>query len=88
MSISTPHNINYANLAPSVMPLDNLGAEKLGTENNGITQDVNWHNLRQVIAASSGFETWSDSRSVGAVDHNLDELVRRYLRETLETLAY
>ena len=36
MSISTPHNINYANLAPSVMPLDNLGAEKLGTENNGI----------------------------------------------------
>ncbi|MFN5855686.1 MAG: hypothetical protein ACK456_07270 [Pseudanabaenaceae cyanobacterium] len=86
MSISTPHNIDHA--TPNVMPLNNLATENLGSKDGSMTQDVTWHNLRQVIAASSGFETWSDSRAVGTVDRNLDELVRRYLRETLETLAY
>lgn len=49
-----------------------------------------WENLKQAIAASSGFQRWqleqnNDSRFSGL---NLDHLVRRYLRETLETLAY
>jgi hypothetical protein len=49
-----------------------------------------WHNLKQAIAASSGFERWqlernTDGRLSGL---NLDNLVRYYLRETLETLAY
>ncbi|MEP1057875.1 MULTISPECIES: hypothetical protein [Cyanophyceae] len=49
-----------------------------------------WHNLKQAIAASSGFERWqlernTDGRLSGL---NLDHLVRYYLRETLETLAY
>lgn len=49
-----------------------------------------WHNLKQAIAASSGFERWqlernTDGRLSGL---NLDHLVRSYLRETLETLAY
>ncbi|PSB34304.1 hypothetical protein [Stenomitos frigidus] len=49
-----------------------------------------WHNLKQAISASSGFERWqlernTDGRLTGL---NLDNLVRSYLRETLETLAY
>lgn len=49
-----------------------------------------WHNLKQAIAASSGFKRWqlernADGRLSGL---NLDHLVRYYLRETLETLAY
>lgn len=49
-----------------------------------------WHNLKQAIASSSGFQRWrlernTDGRLSGL---NLDHLVRRYLRETLETLAY
>ncbi len=86
MSISTPHNIDLA--TPNALPLNNFATENLGANDGSITKDVTWQNLRQVIAASSGFETWSDSRAVGTVDRNLDELVRRYLRETLETLAY
>ncbi len=49
-----------------------------------------WHSLKQAIAASSGFQRWqlernTDGRLSGL---NLDHLVRHYLRETLETLAY
>lgn len=49
-----------------------------------------WTNLKQAIAASSGFNRWqlernTDSRMTGI---HLDHLVRLYLRETLETLAY
>jgi hypothetical protein len=53
-----------------------------------------WHRLKQVIADSSGFEKWQRSRqgenreSIVHSDSSLDELVQRYLRETLETLAY
>jgi len=49
-----------------------------------------WDSLKQAIANSSGFQRWhlergGDGRSSGLV---LDDLVRSYLRETLETLAY
>ncbi len=49
-----------------------------------------WQNLKQAIAASSGFERWRLERSTdGRLSGlNLDHLVRYYLRETLETLAY
>ncbi len=49
-----------------------------------------WNSLKGAIAASSGFQRWQ-------VEHNddpqlqvlsLDRQVRRYLRETLEMLAY
>jgi hypothetical protein len=50
-----------------------------------------WHSLKQAIASSSGFQRWQLEHQ----DHpeqqpqiNLDRLVRTYLRETLETLAY
>jgi hypothetical protein len=49
-----------------------------------------WDNLKQAIASSSGFQRWQLERSNDAPlkSLSLDQQVRRYLRETLETLAY
>jgi hypothetical protein len=49
-----------------------------------------WDSLKQAIAASSGFQRWQMEHPVGEQlqDYSLDSRVRRYLRETLETLAY
>lgn len=50
-----------------------------------------WNNLKQAIAANSGFQRWQLERLSGDArlqDLSLDHQVRRYLRETLETLAY
>ncbi|MGF1540046.1 MAG: hypothetical protein ACFCU5_06275 [Pleurocapsa sp.] len=46
-----------------------------------------WFSLRRAIAKSSGFQRWQKETKV-AVDDNLDTQVRRYLEETLATLAY
>lgn len=46
-----------------------------------------WLSLRQAIATSSGFQSWQQERNICA-EVDLDKQVRRYLRETLETLAY
>ncbi|MGD1852301.1 MAG: hypothetical protein ACFCBU_17520 [Cyanophyceae cyanobacterium] len=51
-----------------------------------------WQNLKEAIAASSGFQQWkqehnNDDTNVD-INASVDHLVRRYLRETLETLAY
>lgn len=46
-----------------------------------------WLSLRQAIAKSSGFQRWQKERgTIHSVD--LETQVRRYLEETLETLAY
>jgi len=49
-----------------------------------------WENLRSAIAASSGFASWQAEKGLKHTEsqENLDEQVRSYLRETLETLAY
>lgn len=49
-----------------------------------------WDNLKQAIAASSGFKRWQLERlpKEAYPELNLDCLVSGYLRETLETLAY
>ncbi|WP_088890730.1 hypothetical protein [Leptolyngbya ohadii] len=49
-----------------------------------------WDSLKQAISASSGFQRWQAERSMTfhQDDQTLDQLVSRYLRETLETLAY
>jgi hypothetical protein len=49
-----------------------------------------WDSLKQAIANSSGFQRWQLERSLDShlADLGLDSLVRYYLRETLETLAY
>ncbi|BBA78926.1 hypothetical protein RGRSB_0331 [cyanobacterium endosymbiont of Rhopalodia gibberula] len=48
-----------------------------------------WEHLKQAIADCSGFKQWQSRRQT--TDHDsslLDQQVRCYLRETLETLAY
>ncbi len=49
-----------------------------------------WDNLKRAIAASSGFQRWQleHNHDVQLSAPSLEQQVRRYLRETLETLAY
>lgn len=49
-----------------------------------------WDSLKQAIATSSGFQRWQIEHPVEdkSQECSLDYRVRRYLRETLETLAY
>ncbi len=50
-----------------------------------------WASLRDAIASSSGFQRWKlelDFQQDKSEEMSLDFSVRRYLRETLETLAY
>lgn len=61
------------------------------TPSNTPTDDsAIWQSLKQAIAASSGFQSWKQERStdesLGGL--SLDQQLQRYLRETLETLAY
>ncbi|NEQ20428.1 MAG: hypothetical protein F6K28_14520 [Microcoleus sp. SIO2G3] len=61
------------------------------SESSQFSQDSQiWANLKQAIASSSGFQRWQLEHPVGESleDYGLDSRVRRYLRETLETLAY
>ena len=46
-----------------------------------------WISLRQAISKSSGFQSWQQEREL-STQTSLDLQVRRYLEETLETLAY
>ncbi len=50
-------------------------------------QDEIWASLRSAIAQSSGFKRWQQEQGTRE-ESDLDLLVRRYLKETLETLAY
>ncbi|MBE9078821.1 hypothetical protein IQ241_16220 [Romeria aff. gracilis LEGE 07310] len=48
-----------------------------------------WQNLKSAIANSSGFRSWRSEQPADLLETTpLDPLVRLYLRETLETLAY
>lgn len=54
-----------------------------------------WTNLKGAIASSSGFQRWQLEKSLAvpiiteqSSRAQLDQQVRSYLRETLETLAY
>lgn len=50
---------------------------------------VIWDSLKRAIAASSGFQRWRVERETAeSPETSLEQLVSRYLRETLETLAY
>lgn len=46
-----------------------------------------WQNLKQAIAKTSGFQQWLQDQPL-EVNDNIDEQVKKYLRSTLETLAY
>lgn len=48
-----------------------------------------WQSLKNAIAASSGFQRWRSEQLSAITTATSDEqLVRLYLRDTLETLAY
>ncbi|UKO98414.1 hypothetical protein [Nostoc sp. UHCC 0870] len=47
-----------------------------------------WQNLQYAIAASSGFQRWQVESYTQLQELRLEQQVQRYLRETLETLAY
>ena len=66
-------------------------ASSATSESSQFSQDSQtWDSLKQAIAASSGFQRWQMEHPVGdqLEDCSLDRRVRRYLSETLETLAY
>ena len=46
-----------------------------------------WASLRSAIAESSGFKRWQQEQDI-TEQTDLDLVVRNYLKETLETLAY
>lgn len=63
-------------------------ANSITIAQNGKGQDREiWVSLRKAIAKSSGFQSWQQEREV-TTEIDLDVQVRRYLEETLETLAY
>jgi hypothetical protein len=47
-----------------------------------------WESLQQAIADCSGFQQWQEQQETKNEILALDQQVRSYLRETLETLAY
>ncbi|WP_071188256.1 hypothetical protein [Trichormus sp. NMC-1] len=47
-----------------------------------------WHNLKYVISATSGFQSWQLECNAQLQGLRLEQQVQKYLRETLETLAY
>lgn len=60
------------------------------TEPSHAAQDAHlWQSLKNAIAASSGFQSWR-AEQLKAITTKIsdDQLVRLYLRDTLETLAY
>ncbi len=81
-----------ANSQPQPPIRNILGIEGMSKERlNQFPEDSEiWRSLKQAIAASSGFQRWQLERSIDSTLSalNLDTLVRSYLRETLETLAY
>jgi len=64
-------------------------AAPIGASFNLQDQTPVWSHLKQAIAKSSGFKRWQIERQDGETDCvSLDLQVSKYLRETLETLAY
>ena len=48
-----------------------------------------WQSLKYAIANSSGFKSWRSEQNTSIKDTtSVEQMVRLYLRETLETLAY
>jgi hypothetical protein len=47
-----------------------------------------WNSLKNAIADSSGFQRWLLERGLQYQTQSLEQQVQRYLRETLENLAY
>ena len=59
----------------------------IASENESNQDHAIWLNLQKAISQSSGFKRWQQEQTT-VKQESLDILVRRYLKETLETLAY
>ena len=59
---------------------------------HGAQDAVLWESLKSAIAASSGFQSWqaeqTTTTNASITNASVEQMVRLYLRETLETLAY
>jgi hypothetical protein len=63
----------------------------LSTPPSQFSEDMTWDSLKRAIASSSGFNRWyleQSSTNPQLKSMSQEQLVSRYLRETLETLAY
>ncbi|QXE21757.1 hypothetical protein B6N60_00435 [Richelia sinica FACHB-800] len=64
-------------------------AQFLASSDRSVSDDASiWQNLKYAISASSGFQRWQLERHTQLQGLRLDQQVQKYLRETLETLAY
>jgi hypothetical protein len=93
LTAAIPHRAYF--MTPSNSPLNNAAADGLSSLRDRSAELLNlpgdneiWESLKQAISQSSGFQRWQAERGDGLVGSGLDSLVRTYLRETLETLAY
>ncbi|NEO83752.1 MAG: hypothetical protein F6J87_05745 [Spirulina sp. SIO3F2] len=69
-----------------------MPSSTLSTAAMTMREQAVWQSLKQAIAESSGFQRWQqtlpDVERVQSTEAEVEEQVRRYLRETLATLAY
>jgi hypothetical protein len=66
-----------------------MASTSFPVSNSSLDDASVWPSLKRAIATSSGFQRWKSELSLDFLEKTpLDQLVRRYLRETLETLAY
>lgn len=63
-----------------------MESTQLGMSNIGIDNTHIWQGLKRAITSSSGFRRWKVENY--REEEATDQLVQRYLRKTLETLAY
>ena len=59
----------------------------IASQNDSNQDHAIWLNLQKAISQSSGFKRWQQEQT-SVEEESLDIVVRRYLKETLETLAY
>lgn len=64
-----------------------MGNSTIASPNQFEQDQEIWLSLKQAIARSSGFQRWLTEQSA-ETQESLDLQVRRYLKETLATLAY
>jgi hypothetical protein len=64
-----------------------MGNSTIASPNQFEQDQEIWLSLKQAIARSSGFQRWLTEQSL-ETQESLDLQVRRYLKETLATLAY
>lgn len=71
--------------------MSHYGSTTAEVPSGNFTEDsLIWDSLKDAISQSSGFQRWRLEHQLASkpLDMSLENQVSRYLRETLETLAY